>query len=115
MNPHSRRLFGGCGGWSLLAYPLACLLDRARWSAVACCLVLIPVGDVCGAPPAPPMQLGSRRELMLDDYLFSSLENLQFRLHPPRLAEKVLEFDAPWEGRRDHGISVIGYPVTMQD
>ncbi|MBN78644.1 MAG: hypothetical protein CMJ70_00780 [Planctomycetaceae bacterium] len=115
MKPCSRTLFGRCGGYRLPDCPLGCLIESGGWRAVACCLLLLPAGDVCGDSPEPPIQLGSRRELMLDDYLFSSLKNLQFRLHSPRLAEKVLDFDAPWEGRRDHGISVVGYPVTMQD
>ena len=115
MNRLSRSLSNRRGRRHVETRLAGCLFEPADWLAVACCVVLIPVGDVCGAAPEMPIHLGSRRELMLDDYLFSSIEHLHFRLHTPRLAEKVLEFDAPWEGRRDHGISVIGYPVTMQD
>ena len=93
--------------------------DRPRrasgWIAAGCCAVLALTDSLWGDSPTAPIDLGSRRELMLDGYLFDAIDNLQFRLHPPRLAEKVLDFDAPWEGRRDYGISVIGYPVTMHD
>ncbi len=46
---------------------------------------------------AEPIDVGSRLELMLDDYLVESMESLQFHLHRPRPAEKVLAFDKPWE------------------
>ncbi|MBP90270.1 MAG: hypothetical protein CMJ64_26785 [Planctomycetaceae bacterium] len=62
-----------------------------------------------------PIQLGSRRELMLDDFLFSEVDGLEFRQHSPREAEKVLNFDANWEGRPYHGISACGYPVVIAD
>ncbi|NWG13964.1 MAG: hypothetical protein HXY20_10565 [Acidobacteria bacterium] len=45
-----------------------------------------------------PIQLGSRLELMLDDYLIASLKDLEFVLHSPRSAEQVLTFESPWEG-----------------
>ena len=83
MKPCSRSFSGRCGGYRLPDCPLGCLLESGGWRAVACCLLLLPVGDVCGDPPEPPIQLGSRRELMLDAYLFSSLKNLKFRFTRP--------------------------------
>jgi len=63
-----------------------------------------------------PYQIGSRRELMLDDFLFATLEGkLSFRMHQPRLAEKVFEFDAPWEGNEKLGIRLSGYAAMVQD
>ncbi|MBM82503.1 MAG: hypothetical protein CMJ78_18220 [Planctomycetaceae bacterium] len=52
---------------------------------------------------------------MLDNYLFAELKNLSFRQHSPREAEKILDLDANWEGRKYHGISVCGYPVVLKD
>ena len=48
----------------------------------------------------PLLDLGSRRELMLDDHLFETVRNLAFHRHSPRDAEKILDLDAPWEGRK---------------
>jgi len=62
----------------------------------------------------PTIHLGTRRELILDDYLFAETRNLEFRQHSPREAETVLHFDADWEGRKRHGISTVGYPVVIQ-
>ena len=46
----------------------------------------------------PPLDIGSRLELMLDDYLIESMTGLTFQMHPPRPAEQVLSFDQLWEG-----------------
>lgn len=45
------------------------------------------------------IDIDSQRELLLDDYLFESVEMLSFKLLSPKPAEKVLDFDANWEGR----------------
>ena len=62
-----------------------------------------------------PLHLGSRRELMLDDYLFQTIQDLEFRQHSPRDAEKILDLDADWEGRKHHGFTVCGYPGVLED
>ena len=62
-----------------------------------------------------PVELGTRRELMLDDTLFETIRDLEFRQHSPRDAEKILDLDAPWEGRKYHGFTVCGYPVVLED
>lgn len=62
-----------------------------------------------------PVELGDRRELMLDDTLFETIRDLEFRQHSPRDAEKILDLDAPWEGRKYHGFTVCGYPVVLED
>ena len=61
------------------------------------------------------VEVSDRRELLLDGHLFDRIESLSFRLHSPSPREKVLDFDAPWEGRPSFGISVCGYPVVFQD
>ncbi len=63
----------------------------------------------------PAINIGARRELMLDDYLFSKIESLEFRQHSLREEEEVLDFGADWEGRKHHGITVCGYPVVFAD
>lgn len=42
--------------------------------------------------------LGSRLELMVDDYLIARLDGCRRVLGRPAYAGKVLDFDAPWEG-----------------
>ncbi|MBI83688.1 MAG: hypothetical protein CMJ81_10870 [Planctomycetaceae bacterium] len=48
--------------------------------------------------PEPPINIGSRLELLLGDALIDSMRDLEFELHSPRPAEQILTFDAPWEG-----------------
>ena len=42
--------------------------------------------------------LGSRRELMVDEFLIAKMTNLKLTLHPPVPKEVVMVRDAPWEG-----------------
>ncbi|NWG13966.1 MAG: hypothetical protein HXY20_10575 [Acidobacteria bacterium] len=55
------------------------------------------------------IQLGNRLELMLDDYLIASMKDLEFVLHSPQPAERVMTFEAPWEG------PFCGYFTVFQD
>lgn len=49
--------------------------------------------------PAPVTDIGSRRELFVDDLLIEQLGGrAQLRLHQPQPREIVIEHDAPWEG-----------------
>jgi hypothetical protein len=61
---------------------------------VAFCLILF----ISGSLSAEPLELGSRRELFVDNFLIDSKTNVQFTLHEPRDEGAVLSFDAPWEG-----------------
>lgn len=45
-----------------------------------------------------PLNLGSRLELFVDDYLIESLTGVALKLHSPVAAGKVITFDKPWEG-----------------
>lgn len=52
-----------------------------------------------GDPPDPgAVDIGSRRELFLDDHVLESLEGAERRLHHPVAREVVLRADEPWEG-----------------
>ena len=44
------------------------------------------------------LDIGSRLELFVDDYLIESMEGLRLQLQKPQSAGKVLNFDKPWEG-----------------
>lgn len=56
-----------------------------------------------------PIRIGSRLELLVDDYLIDRTEGIEFRLHPPTPREVVIVHDAPWEG------SGSGYHSIFQD
>ena len=45
-----------------------------------------------------PLDIGSRLELFVDDYLIESMDGVRLKLHEPYSAGKVLTFDRPWEG-----------------
>ena len=52
----------------------------------------------CFAQESTPLDLGSKRELFVDDYLIDTLDNLSLRLHEPVLRDVSFKFDLPWEG-----------------
>lgn len=45
-----------------------------------------------------PINIGSRRELFVEDFLIDKRSGLEFRLQAPAPREVVLIHDAPWEG-----------------
>ncbi len=45
------------------------------------------------------VDIGSRRELLVDRQLVDAMKDLSFELHHPRDEGKVLAFDQPWEGQ----------------
>jgi len=55
------------------------------------------------------LDIGSRLELFVDDYLVDSLDGATLRLHTPRPAETAIAFDKPWEGR------YCGYVTILKD
>ncbi len=44
-----------------------------------------------------PLTVEDRLQLLLDDHLIESADGLDFELHSPRQAERVLSFEQPWE------------------
>ena len=53
------------------------------------------------APPTPtpaPVEIGSKRQLFVDDWLIDVSTSTSLTLHSPRDAEIVLRLDDPWEG-----------------
>src|SRR4051794_35245325 len=74
-------------------------------------LVLGVFGMVRPASADEPgvIQIGTRRELFVDDFLIDRRGGLELRLQAPVPREVVLEHDAPWEG------SGCGYPTVFRD
>jgi hypothetical protein len=50
------------------------------------------------APPAAAIDIGSRRELFVDDFLIDRLQGAGLQLHKPAARDVALVCDAPWEG-----------------
>ncbi len=74
---------------------------------VGTCSVL--VWAFAGLAYAAPVDIGSRLEPMVDDYLIESLDGLEQRLHHPTAREVAIAFDAPWEG------NISCYVTVFQD
>ncbi len=58
---------------------------------------------------ADPVDIGSRRELLIDDYLIDTMKNVTLKLHEPVPREIAIVHDEPWEG------SGCGYHTIFQD
>lgn len=65
-----------------------------RFSVAASLLIVcVSVGRA-----ADPIDVGSRRELFVDDALIDQLDGAELRLHHPQPQEIAIIHDAPWEG-----------------
>ena len=53
-----------------------------------------------------PIDIGSRRELFVDNYILQRMEGVRLKLHVPRDAGKAFVLDRPWEG-------LGGYPTVI--
>jgi hypothetical protein len=84
---------------------------RSTWRLVFCLamvsLVLLSPQDVESSEPDAPLDLGSRRELFVDDYLIESLRDARRQMHHPIPREIAITHDAPWEGSGSAYHSVI--------
>jgi len=58
---------------------------------------------------ANPIEIGSRRELFVDQHLIETLIHARLTLHHPTAREIAIRFDQPWEG------NTSGYPTIMRD
>lgn len=59
---------------------------------------------------ADPIDIGSRREPMVDEHLIAAMTGkVELRLHAPTPREVALRFDQPWEG------NASGYATIFQD
>lgn len=73
-------------------------------------LLLMTAAGECLAAETAAIDMGSRRELFVDDYLIdSSSPSAQLRLHSPTPREIAIVHDAPWEGNS------CGYHTIFRD
>jgi hypothetical protein len=56
-----------------------------------------------------PIDIGSRLELFVDDFLIDRMEGAALKLHQPVPREVALETDRPWEG------NMCGYVTVLRD
>src|SRR5262249_40855951 len=61
------------------------------------------------ADESKALDIGDRRELLVDDFLIDKREGLELRLQTPVPREVVMVHDAPWEG------SGCGYHTIFRD
>lgn len=75
---------------------------------------------------AQVINIGSRLELFVDDYLIDEMNNAELKLHHPRRESPAFHFDKPWEGGLCGYVTVIndedlyrmyyrGLPLSSQD
>ncbi|MCX6897993.1 MAG: hypothetical protein NT105_04760 [Verrucomicrobia bacterium] len=66
------------------------------WLALAAGLVAFTANQACAADT--PLDIGSRWELFVDDWLVAARRDVSLKLQEPQRREVVLATDAPWEG-----------------
>jgi hypothetical protein len=71
--------------------------------------VLMFAATMVPATAADPIDVGSRRELFVDDYLIDSMTKVELKVHEPVRREISMTFDKPWEGCGG------GYVTVFQD
>ena len=81
--------------------------------------------SACSSPPEvrEPLDVGSRRQLLLDESWFDKHANVELTLNRPTLRETVVQCDRPWEGKTLHYTTVVDdggtfrmwYRVAMGD
>jgi hypothetical protein len=77
----------------------------ACWGTItAVCGMILPSQCVAGADI---LDVGSRRELFVDDSLIDKMTGVELRLHSPVPKEVAIVFDAPWEGNTSAYVTVF--------
>lgn len=63
---------------------------QSKW-VIAAAVVIATSGSVSNA--AEPMDIGSRLELFVDDYLIESMSGVSLKLHSPKRENVAIRFD----------------------
>lgn len=78
--------------------------------SILVCFVCICIAQISiYAQSGKPLQIGSNRELFVDQYLIEKLNNITQQLHTPKNEGTVLKFDNLWEG------NFSGYSTIIKD
>ena len=75
-----------------------------RLISILALLIALGAGS---AAQTPLLDIGSQRQLFLDNSWFEAKQNLQMRLHAPEIREVAIASDRPWEKGGIHYSSVI--------
>lgn len=70
-------------------------------------LIALAAAATAGAPAQEPIDIGTRLELFVDDYLIDEMDGAHLLLHSPRPAEVALRFEKPWEGSTSAYVTVF--------
>lgn len=84
--------------------------ESMRRLAFTCTILYLLIASLFTiAQAADPINIGSRRELFVDDYMVDSMKNVELKSHEPTRREIAINWDKPWEG------SGSGYTTVFQD
>lgn len=81
----------------------------ARLGVVALAIISVELSGRLLAEEIDVIDIGSRRELFVDDYLIDKLDGATRRMHHPVPREIAITHDAPWEGAGS------GYHTVIKD
>ncbi len=74
---------------------------------IALMLALVTVFPAGAVRAQAPIDIGTRLEPFVDDYLIEKMDGVRLMLHSPVVREKVFGFDAPWEGETSAYVTVL--------
>ena len=84
-------------------------LSRQPLRALAAPLLLVTALTTAAAAGSTPIDLGTRLELFVDDFLIDRMDGVRLQQQTPRSEGTVLTFDRPWEG------NTSGYTSLFKD
>ena len=70
---------------------------NCTYKILAICILFTMVHAVTAAEPQA-IDIGSRLELFVDDYLIDKSDGVLRKLHSPQRRNVAIRFDKPWEG-----------------
>ena len=78
-----------------------------RHPGAAVCTILLILAAIPSLPGQAVVDVGSERQLFLDDFWFDSRQGIRLTRHPPQPREVSLSCVEPWEGKELHYSSVV--------
>lgn len=84
-----------------------CFVIWGGWLTCCCGLANVSAAEPASKPKA--IDIGTRLELFVDDFLIASRKNVELQLQKPQAHDVAIVYDAPWEG------NVSGYITVFQD
>lgn len=88
-------------------YPAISTVNRAIPLAAVLVFFQIVMGVPLVALPDSVIDLASRREIFVDDFLIERLDGVHITMHRPHKEESALTFDKPWEGKYSGFFTII--------